>query len=413
MDYAQLKAENKALNYKEVLARARRLTSKPLFFWFDLNGPCNLECKHCGFQVHGRTSDQEVSDTVYAEIMSALMPTAYYCLLGGTNWGEMTIAKSFHRFLQDCKKYQVKVRLTTNGTRMSDEWFEDLLDTLSVIGFSMEGMGEEFEKMRGFKWRFFLKNIEKVCRGRTDRGKNFRVEWRYCAHSDNIHQLPDMIRLAKSIGVDRIQVMNLSPYVKSQKFKMLYYHRSLANKYFAEGRQLSQELGVILNIPPDFDTGTFDTNLIQIGGLGKAAPIDDECTEMVSCYHPWQTCSINELGDIKPCCVYWRTMGSLRKGDFDSVWNGRKYRKLRALVNAPRPDSICYSCRLPKFDSDQNTSFAQTVIPGVRELFRNVCTIQRRPKVAYSGVLYEEFDPRVQANGTMSRTSVEQGTSCE
>ena len=140
------------------------------------------------------------------------MPTAYRCHLGGSNWGEMTIAKNFQRFLQDAKRFCVGINLTTNGTRLVDDWFEDLLDTLQVIGFSMEGMNDEFEKMRGFRWRHFLKNVEKICQGRADHKKNFTVEWRYCAHSGSIHQLPDMIRLARSVGVNRIQVMNLVAY---------------------------------------------------------------------------------------------------------------------------------------------------------------------------------------------------------
>jgi MoaA/NifB/PqqE/SkfB family radical SAM enzyme len=391
VDYMQLKAANKAKNYKEINAGAAILESRPLFFWFDLNGSCNLECKHCGFNAFGRTSEQEVSEAVYQTILSELMPTAYVCNLGGTNWGEMTIARTFPRFLKDCKKYQVGINLTTNGTRMSDEWFDDLLDTLTVIGFSMEGIDDEFEKMRGFKWRFFLRNVEKICQGRADRGKDFRVEWRYCAHADNIHQLPDMIRLAKSVGVDRIQVMNLSPYVPSQKYKMLHYHRTAANQCFAEARALSRELDISVNIPPDFDTGTFETKLVQIGSISR--PAHPPALEMVNCYHPWQTCSINELGDVKPCCVYWRSMGSLKGRSFAGVWNGRKYRRLRASVNVPRPDSICYSCRLSQFDSEQNTSFGQ-LAPTLRELARNLLSPRRSPEVVYSGVMAKEYDPK-------------------
>ena len=49
MSYQAIKAANRTLNNQECLAGATRLKSKPLFFWFDLNGACNLECKHCGF----------------------------------------------------------------------------------------------------------------------------------------------------------------------------------------------------------------------------------------------------------------------------------------------------------------------------------------------------------------------------
>jgi hypothetical protein len=200
-----------------------------------------------------------------------------------------------------------------------------------------------------------------------------------------------MIRLAHSIGVDRIQVMNLVPYVAAQKFKMLYYHRSLANQYFQEGRRVAQELNFDVNIPPDFGSGTFETTpLLQVGLPGKKAPlIQTISTELVNCYYPWQTCSINELGNVKPCCVYWRLMGTLKRG-FDAVWNGRAYRRLRASINT-KPDHICYTCRQPRFDSDENKSAAQ-LMPGVREIVGNLLTIRRR-KTTFSGILNPEYDP--------------------
>jgi MoaA/NifB/PqqE/SkfB family radical SAM enzyme len=371
-----LKAENAALNRAEIAAGKRVLESRPLFFWFDLCGPCNLECAHCGFRRYGRTSDKDVSEEVYRAVIEGLMPTAYVCKLGGTNWGETTLSKSFHRFLLDCRTYEVKVSLTTNGTRMHDSWIEDLVEVLDTIGFSMEGMGEEFEKVRGFKWRFFLKHVEKVCRARADRGKDLRVEWRYCAHSDSIHQLPEMIRLARSIGVDAIQIMNLIPYTKAQEFKKLYYHRSLANRYFAESRAVAEELGVEVNIPPEFDTGTFEAGLVQIGPQVRTPRVKTVVHRMPKCHYPWQTCSINELGHVKPDAIYWRSAGDLNKASFSAIWNGPRYRRLRATVNR-RPDPLCISCRMPKFDSDQNLSAMQSK-PGLRELAREAMTIHRR-----------------------------------
>ena len=140
MEYTAVKEANKLLNFEEARQGVTRLKSRPLYFWFDIYGPCNLKCVHCGFNKEGRTSDQEVSEAVYDEVMRELMPTAYRCNLGGTNWGEMTISKNFHRFLLDCRKFDVKVNLTTNGTRMNDSWMGDLVDVAKTVGFSMEGM---------------------------------------------------------------------------------------------------------------------------------------------------------------------------------------------------------------------------------------------------------------------------------
>jgi MoaA/NifB/PqqE/SkfB family radical SAM enzyme len=374
--YMEKKKANKSLNSQEIFAKATDLRSKPLRFWFDINGPCNLECTHCGFRAFGRTSDQEVSQEIYDTVCAELMPTAYTCNLGGTNWGEVTIAKKFHKFINDCKTYEVKVNLTTNGARMSKDWIYDLADVLEVIGFSMEGMGEQFEKIRGFKWQFFVKNIERICQVRSEKGHDFRIEWRYCAHADNVHQLPEMIRFARNIGVDRIQVMNLVPYVHEQKYKNLHFHRMTANHFFAEARKVADELNFDIEIPPDFETGTFKASPVKDERPAGRTFVRKETVELANCFLPWQACSINELGVVKPCCVYWKPMGSLRDRSFDAVWNGRRYRNLRASVNS-RPDHICYTCRLPRFESEQNKSLSQ-LTPGLKEVIRQVTTIQLR-----------------------------------
>jgi MoaA/NifB/PqqE/SkfB family radical SAM enzyme len=389
--YMEQKKANRLLNNQEILERKSRLRSKPLRFWFDINGPCNLECTHCGFRAFGRTSDKEVSQEIYDVVLSELMPTAYTCNLGGTNWGEVTIAKRFHEFLQDCKEFEVKVSLTTNGARMSKDWVDDLADVLEVIGFSMEGMGEQFEKIRGFKWHFFVKNIERICQARSDKGRDFRVEWRYCTHADNVHQLPEMIRFAKSIGVDRIQVMNLVPYVPEQKYKNLFYHRMTANHFFDEARKVAEELDFDIEIPQDFATGTFEAGLVEIGKPARRPFVRKESVTMASCFLPWQACSINELGNVKPCCVYWKSMGNLENQTFDAVWNGRRYRNLRASVNT-RPDHICYTCRLPRFDSEKSKSLNQ-LAPGLKDVFKQLTTIEQR-SYQFEGVFGGSQDPR-------------------
>jgi MoaA/NifB/PqqE/SkfB family radical SAM enzyme len=409
VDYGSLKAQNKALNFAEAHSGKVQLKSKPLFFWFDICGPCNLKCLHCGFQAFGRTSDQQISERVYSEIIAELMPTAYTCHLGGANWSEVTTGKQFHRFLLDAKEFGVDINLTTNGTRLLDEWFDDLLDTLSVIGFSMEGINDEFEKMRGFRWSHFLKNVEKVCQERADRGKDFRLEWRYCAHADSIHQLPEMIRLAKSVGVDRIQMMNFAPYVASQKYKALFYHRSLANQYFSEGRRVAAELNFDINIPPDFNVGDFrqstrprkevNENAASAAdrNLGSQLLSQRGAPELVNCYRPWQSIAVNELGDVRPDAIYWKSMGNLNTSNFVSVWNGWKYRRLRASVNT-KPDNICHSCRMPQFDSEENR-VAMQFVPSLKQLVTgSTKSLLMKPNVSFVGIMDKEFEPKHDAS---------------
>ncbi|MFN2445504.1 MAG: hypothetical protein ABR606_07965 [Vicinamibacterales bacterium] len=119
MDWMAVKAANRELSDRETSQKLTRLKSRPLFFWLAIGGPCNLECAHCGFRKFGRTSDLDISDAVYEKVLEEVFPTAYECLLGGENWGEMTISSKFHRVLKDAKRYQVKVHLTTTARAWS------------------------------------------------------------------------------------------------------------------------------------------------------------------------------------------------------------------------------------------------------------------------------------------------------
>src|SRR4030095_9048283 len=92
-----------------------------------------------------------------------------------------------------------------------------------------------------------------------------------CARG-SIHQLPDMIRLDKNWGVDRIKVMNLVTYVKSQKYNSLSYHRSLANHYFTESRKIAEELNFDIEIPPNFNTGAFPNSRLSQPTRGSKSP---------------------------------------------------------------------------------------------------------------------------------------------
>ena len=199
-----------------------------------------------------------------------------------------------------------------------------------------------------------------------------------------------MIRLARSVGVDRIQVMNLVTYIKSQKYNSLYYHRSLANHYFAESRKVAEELNFNIVIPPDFSTGEFSTKSSQTATRSDAP---SETGSLVNCYRPWQLCVVNELGEVRPSDIYWRPMGNLQSSSFASIWNGWKYRRLRSAINS-RPDNICHSCRLPQFDHEENRASMQ-LVPSLKQslAISAKSLFARRTRSTFSGAMDEELEP--------------------
>jgi hypothetical protein len=102
---------------------------------------------------------------------------------------------------------------------------------------------------------------------------------------------------------------------------------------------------------------------------------------------------VNELGEVRPSDVYWRSMGDLSTTSFASIWNGWKYRHLRASVNT-KPGSICKSCRLPQFDSEENRAALQ-LVPSIKQQLTSAARslLARRPQVTFAGIMDKEFAP--------------------
>ena len=114
---------------------------------------------------------------------------------------------------------------------------------------------------------------------------------------------------------------------------------------------------------------------------------------MVNCYRLWQTCVVNELGNVRPSHVYWKFFGNLRTNSFASVWNNWKYQRLRASVNT-KPDHICHSCRMPQFDSEENRA-AMQLVPSFKQLVKSSAkSLLVRPKITFDGIMDIEFDPK-------------------
>lgn len=373
MEFDKIKLDNVKTNNLECDNRSKRVNSLPFNVHIELTGKCSLKCVHCGFQVHGRSSAAEIDSDVYKYIVKTLFPSCRICYLGGSNYGEVTIAESFHQTIKDCDRYNVKIHLTTNGTNISSSWLGDLVNVLDTIGFSMEGFGNEYEKIRGFKWNKFLQNVTDVINKREQTQANFKVEWRFCVHSDNVKQLPEIIQIAKSAGVDRIQVMPFFPYLKSQKFKQIFYHRSVANETFKVAREIAKSLNFSINVPPDLYTGTFDQTEQQNDTTIKAFTLK-------KCDYPWSTITIDEKGMVKPCHIIWKPFGKISNhiNSIDKIWNNRKYQLLRYSVNSS-PTDICTHCRLSAYDNEK--SYAnQSLNMGRKELLRYLF-VHRRPLV--------------------------------
>jgi radical SAM protein with 4Fe4S-binding SPASM domain len=82
----------------------------------------------------------------------------------------------------------------------------------------------------------------------------------------------------------------------------------------------------------------------------KMQPITEFQPNDKPCYFPWFSTWLGADGWIRPCPIMpWTLdegrMGNLSEQSFSEIWNGPKYRELRAaLARGERPTRSCKTC---------------------------------------------------------------------
>ena len=70
----------------------------------------------------------------------------------------------------------------------------------------------------------------------------------------------------------------------------------------------------------------------------------EEKRETRDCLDPWKIAFVQASAEIRPCCFFEETIGSLQKASLEEIFNGDEYRKLRRelLTGELRPN--CATC---------------------------------------------------------------------
>ncbi len=358
--------------YKQVIGRRNSSRIKPLpgpwRITFDTNPEiCNLHCIMCeehspysslparrkaGFERQTVMPIEMVRRVIAEGVKHGLREVI------PSTMGEPLLYKDFDSILEICRESHVKLNLTTNGTFPQHGvmwWSKRIVPVTSDIKISWNGATSRTLEsiMLNANWDEMLENVRSLI---AERDKYARDCEHYCRITfqttfleTNVNELPDLIRLAARLGVDRVKGHHL--WVHFEKLKDLSMRRSpkairrwnriVDQAYIAAGeRTLPNGNKVLLeNIFPLDENATED---LAPGGpcpfLGKEA---------------W----ISAAGRFNPCCApdnQRRTLGefgNVKDKGLMEIWNGNAYRH---LVNTYRSRKLCLSCNMRKPNTRQD-----------------------------------------------------------
>jgi radical SAM protein with 4Fe4S-binding SPASM domain len=348
---------------------------------------CNLRCKQCA-HVIGKYTFADMDMETFHRI-EPLFPTAEQVALYGH--GETFLHKQFFEMLARVKKYNVFVYVTTNGTLVTEDVAERLVELqLDRLAFSLDAATPELfnEIRRGADFNSVLNNIRALNMIKKRRRQDDKpiLSIMYCAMQTNIQELPKLVRLADELNMTHgVAVMNIYEY--GLQGESLVEHPEIAAPYVNEAHRLAERLAVPLGglttgfegmqIAPvhlslwekvyrnyrefkrsfnraellNIKFTRWRTRLVQHNRhvpttniAGTSSSPAGNMIKVKNCRDPWEFLFVDVHGNIRPCCTSHRIMGNVRAEDIVTIWNNQTYQDFRATIYTPEMPEECRTC---------------------------------------------------------------------
>ena len=266
--------------------------------------------------------------------------------------GEPLLYKEFDKIFVLSEQKNIKINLTTNGTfpkKTVNEWAKLIVPNTTDVKISWNGATEETAKkvMIGIDFKKSLKNVKEFVKYRDDHfvktGYFCRVTFQLTFMQNNMHELADIIKLAASLGVDRVkghqlwthfdEIKNLS--MKANQESVKQWNEYVIQAYRAQEnfRKPNGEKVILENIISLRENET------------KELPEEYECPFLTK--ELW----ISATGNISPCCA----PDKLRKelGDFGNISTTTIEDVLQSsvyteLVKNYKTKPLCKTCNMRK-----------------------------------------------------------------
>jgi MoaA/NifB/PqqE/SkfB family radical SAM enzyme len=301
-------------------------------FQIEPTSRCQLKCAMCprtALSDEWESGDMPLS--VFKSMSSEFQSVDDVHLQG---WGEPLLHPSLFDMIRTAKKEGCKVSLTTNGVllipRISERLVREGVDTVAI---SVAGASKKtHENIRcGSNYEQLIENIKALSDIKAKAGsKTPKLTLSFLMTKTNIEELPDLVHLAKYIGVDELVATNLdyTPTWLQDDLKAFSCERADVDfkKVIEEARKRATKSNFLFRV----------------------YPLEGE--EVIMCeMNPLQIVFITHDGSVSPCVYLNLTMkgpvpriycgshyeierlsfGNIGKTDFRHIWGNAGYKRFR------------------------------------------------------------------------------------
>jgi radical SAM protein with 4Fe4S-binding SPASM domain len=214
---AVISAANKIIKSNSVL---ERLTLQALsilpYQWippnrvsFELTNICNLHCPLCPTtNVMKRKKGMMTLEDF--KVIARKLKEAGVKQLDMNYAGEMTLNPNIFKMIKYANSLGLKSEVSTNGTSAKTRELIEAEPT-SIL-FAMDGITKKTQEAyrRNSKFEDVYKHLKELCYYKKKLNTKTMIIWQFIPMKHNEHEIKDVIRIAKEIGVDRLDLKTAS-----------------------------------------------------------------------------------------------------------------------------------------------------------------------------------------------------------
>ncbi len=324
----------------------------PTYLQIEPVGQCNLRCQMCPIQF--RRDGPPYGPLAFMQwqtFMGLIDQFTGLKHLHLQGLGEPMMHPRFFDMVRYATDKGIRVTTNSNFNLLNSRRAEQCVTSgLAELHVSIDGAtAETYERIRK-RGHFdkLLRNLDLLLAAKAQAASETpHVQMVMVVMRQNLHELPDLVRLAHRYRMENLFVQHLchdfresslpATYQPMRDFvqaqTLLEEDPQRVEHYFNQAREVAHELGVDLRLP---------NTRLRLHAPGTSGY--DRCS------WPWTGAYISYQGLAMPCCMVATpdriNFGNMADKGVEPIWNGAPFQTFRERLASDTPPEICASCSI-------------------------------------------------------------------
>lgn len=268
----------------------------------------------------------------YKKIFAGLEEAPYWFTFSG---GEPFLRKDIVECVKAAYDYTKPgiINIPTNGSLYKiipskvEEMIKYCKDSDIIINLSLDDLGEEHDKIRGFpgNWERAMKTYEELHKLR--KYPNFTVGIHTVISNFNVDKFQDIYK-----GLILLEPDSYITEIAEERVELGTMEESITPGYEKYHKAIDFLMAEMKKSTPNGVAKIAQSFRLEYYNLVKRYLQEDK--QIVPCFAGVASCQIAPDGEVWPCCIRADSMGNLRDHnyDFKKIWNSRSAKKIRNSI---------------------------------------------------------------------------------